>query len=400
MTKIKNGTLKKTLFLLIIIEFMFLALEGSMRLISFVKSGKSGNMPRYDITICTGGGDRISEKKAPIKLGLDPFTVYRHMPGQGTENFSINNAGMRGVFPDTSAAETLAIVIGGSAAFGWSAEADTETFEYMLAGLDTGLAVLNAGIAGYLSGQELGLTVHSLIDYSPDIIIAYDGWNDLFIQWFGRKRSPGRYGFSESYFDIEKKLVDNYKRESGIIWASAGLIKAILDKSIIYKRIKTAVEASGIKKENKRNLAGKDGSYFDAITAAYCSNIKKMDDICRSRGIRFIVALQPELGRKVFKTGAENKVYSEGMLKGKLYGEVFPGLYGVFTKKASAFMMENNIEHIDINANPLITSSREDLFTDCVHTNAAGNAVIAGILSLKIKEGSATPAEKLPPGRP
>ena len=386
MSDTKNSTMKKILFILIITVCIFLALEGSLRLLSLLKSGKAGNAPKYDITICTGEGEKISQKEAPIKLGMDPFTVYRHLPGQGTANFTINAGGMRGSWADTSTAEKLAIVVGGSAAFGWSAESDTETFEYILSGIDTGLAVLNAGVAGFLSGQELGLIVHSLIDYTPDIIIAYDGWNDLFIQWFGKKRQPGRFGFSESYFDIENKLAANFKRESGIFRAAAGLVKAVLNKSIIYKRVNAVMEAARIKKENERNLAEKDNAYFEALAAAYCSNIKKMNDVCRIRGIRFIAALQPELGRKAFKAGAEAKVFSEGMQKGKLYGNIFPALYGDFTKKVSSFMKENDIEYVDISANPLITSSREELFTDCVHTNAAGNSIIAGVLSGKIKE--------------
>src|SRR5205807_9482988 len=39
------------------------------------------------------------------------------------------------------------------------------------------------GVLSFVSGQELALLVHRLIDLKPDLVIAYDGGNDLYEPW-------------------------------------------------------------------------------------------------------------------------------------------------------------------------------------------------------------------------
>src|ERR1051326_6576288 len=41
----------------------------------------------------------------------------------------------------------------------------------------------NFGVLSFVSGQELALLVHRLIDLKPDLVVAYDGGNDLYEPW-------------------------------------------------------------------------------------------------------------------------------------------------------------------------------------------------------------------------
>ena len=50
--------------------------------------------------------------------------------------------------------------------------------------------VYNFGVVSFVSGQELSLLVHRLIDLKPDLVITYDGGNDIFESWFYDPR-PG-----------------------------------------------------------------------------------------------------------------------------------------------------------------------------------------------------------------
>ena len=67
--------------------------------------------------------------------------------------------------------------------------------------------VLNAGVVGFLSGQELTYLVTQLIDYRPAIVIAYDGWNDLFDTINAPQRSANEHGFCSNFFEFENQLV-------------------------------------------------------------------------------------------------------------------------------------------------------------------------------------------------
>ena len=42
--------------------------------------------------------------------------------------------------------------------------------------------VVNAGIGGFFSGQELGHLVNTVAQYDPDMVVFLDGYND-YIQW-------------------------------------------------------------------------------------------------------------------------------------------------------------------------------------------------------------------------
>ena len=45
--------------------------------------------------------------------------------------------------------------------------------------IDTEVEVINVGISGSNTSMELNLIRSSLVTYEPDMMIMYDGWNDL-----------------------------------------------------------------------------------------------------------------------------------------------------------------------------------------------------------------------------
>ena len=82
--------------------------------------------------------------------------------------------------PDTYRVFTL----GGSTTFGTN-QFHSETWPGYLQQIFDGeelgvnVQVINAGISGYSSTAEYQMLKTRLIDYQPDLVIMYDGWNDL-----------------------------------------------------------------------------------------------------------------------------------------------------------------------------------------------------------------------------
>jgi len=76
-------------------------------------------------------------------------------------------------------------VLGGSTMFGHGATSDQTTIPgYMQKFLQNQgdkfkIEIINGGIQGADSFAELNLTETKLLSYSPDMVIVYDGWNDL-----------------------------------------------------------------------------------------------------------------------------------------------------------------------------------------------------------------------------
>ena len=114
--------------------------------------------------------------------------VLRNFFGNSeTDTISINSLGFRGdEFSKIKPDRTYRIfMLGGSPMFGYGATSDETTIpgfmQEFLSKTDFGfdIEVINSGVQAIRSDTELELVKRNLITFSPDLIIIYDGWNDL-----------------------------------------------------------------------------------------------------------------------------------------------------------------------------------------------------------------------------
>jgi len=130
-----------------------------------------------------------NEKKRQLCLDFYEIKTLNDeiIPNQITDSITINNLGFRGPeFLTVKPLDTHRIfMVGGSTMFGAGATSDETTIpgylQQLLDKKDIGfdIEVINAGIQGADSNSELKLIEQKLVSYSPDLIIIYDGWNDL-----------------------------------------------------------------------------------------------------------------------------------------------------------------------------------------------------------------------------
>ena len=126
-----------------------------------------------------------------MKLLCDEFnfnfiTERVHAP---KEPATYNSEGFRGPeFLKEKPDKTYRIfVIGGSTTFG-DRNADNETWPYYLQelfdalDLNYNVEIINAGFSSGWSGSETKLIREKIIDYNPDLLMIYDGWNDVRMQ--------------------------------------------------------------------------------------------------------------------------------------------------------------------------------------------------------------------------
>jgi len=132
----------------------------------------------------------IDEEKKR-QLCLDFYSIKtlgdEIIPDQNTNSITINTLGFRGAeFSEIKPSDTYRIfIVGGSTVFGAGATSDETTIPGYLQQLlneknfEFDIEVINSGIQGADSNTELNLIEQKLIRFSPDLIIIYDGWNDL-----------------------------------------------------------------------------------------------------------------------------------------------------------------------------------------------------------------------------
>jgi lysophospholipase L1-like esterase len=109
------------------------------------------------------------------------------IPNQSTSSITINTLGFRGdEFFTVKPLDTYRIfMVGGSTMFGAGATSDETTIpgylQHLLSEKDFefDIEVINSGIQGADSNTELNLIEQKLVTLSPDLMIIYDGWNDL-----------------------------------------------------------------------------------------------------------------------------------------------------------------------------------------------------------------------------
>jgi len=115
------------------------------------------------------------------------FVTERVTKASGSATY--NSEGFRGPeFLKEKPDNTYRIfVLGGSTTFG-DGNDDNETWPYYLqeifdvTNLSYNVEVINAGISSAWSGSETEMIREKILDYSPDMLMIYDGWNDVRMQ--------------------------------------------------------------------------------------------------------------------------------------------------------------------------------------------------------------------------
>jgi len=208
--------------------------------------------------------------KRPIyRRSSNPYLRYELVPNAKSTNISVNSDGFRGPeYSITKPANTFRIIMLG----------DSETFSFMLAQSNalaaqlesllnqkSGLVryeILNFGVEGYNTFQELELLKTKGLKYNPDLIILNYVLNDP---------EPGEYYFEKTFFMRHSALVRYFSY-----------------------RIKKAL----IKRERKRlNIKTEVDNYYYYHNPKYFVSVKEamleMADIAKRQNRKLVVVIFP-----------------------------------------------------------------------------------------------------------
>lgn len=162
------------------------------------------------------------EKSVKIQICNDlEDLVYTHdpilsiEPNQHSKTININSEGFRGPeITKNKPLETYRIfILGGSTAFGSTSTSDETTISGYLQqkfnedkNVDFKVEVVNAGVPAAWSHVETLYIKQKLLDYSPDLFLIYDGWNDIY-----KDKQDWLKGRSQTsnVENIEKTLIDS-----------------------------------------------------------------------------------------------------------------------------------------------------------------------------------------------
>ena len=143
----------------------------------------------------------------------DPFLSIE--PNQHSKTININNEGFRGpeIVKNKPSNTYRIFILGGSTAFGSTSTSDETTISGYLqkkinkfGNSNFKIEVINAGVPAAWSHVETLYIKQKLLEYSPDLFMIYDGWNDVYKNeqdWLKAKNEI------EYYEDGKKTFIDS-----------------------------------------------------------------------------------------------------------------------------------------------------------------------------------------------
>ena len=153
------------------------------------------------------------------------------------------------------------------------------------AGLEQ-VRVYNFGVVGFVSGQQLSLLVHHLAALEPDLVIAYDGGNDLYEPWLYDPR-PG-YPFNFFAWEAEIAPIRRLStRTISDVSEDSALGRFLLDPKEQQQR--------GALRALRQQVEFGTTNWKRKIVEAYVANVVATCRFSRSNSFLFAEFFQPTL---------------------------------------------------------------------------------------------------------
>lgn len=312
-----------------------------------------------------------------------PDSSGRMVPQQGGANdadniYRLNSLGFRieGQLIKSKPQNELRIfVLGGSTVFQGAPLAKTipgQLESELLRRGFSGAKVYNFGIVSAVSGQELALLTHLLVDYAPDVVISYGGGNDM--------HSPNQFdprpGFPFDFITLQvgtQALAGSLDLRSAL---ASQLFRSRVIALIFAPRMQEIRLPMGAL---RRAVGYRTPEWEDAIIDAYRDNLYRMCRLGRAFDFRFYAVLQPLIFQKSPWSDTETKLK---------FGDAdfAPYMQRQHDRAAVAFRRLQADVGADgacrfVDLSQIFVNDARSLFWDFIHVNNDGNATIASAIA-------------------
>lgn len=220
--------------------------------------------------------------------------------------------------------------------------------------------VINAGVEGYHSGFALARLREDVLQYHPDFVTIYIGWNDFMKTNPENVEETGRYSWlarimEQSYFvKAYKKVIFSYVRP---LIAKPNVINAVEDLQ----------------------------AYDTFESVEFRSNLLEMIQTLRSHDVRVLLMTRPTVVRE----GMSQEDIKRQNIMFPWYGNAYSvnkllSLHRAYNRTIRKVAEEENIPLLDLDLE-FDKFDKNELFWDTMHPNEKGQRLIAGFLFDKVR---------------
>jgi lysophospholipase L1-like esterase len=290
------------------------------------------------------------------------------------------------------AGEIRVFVVGGSTVF----EGDPSLPELLEARLHdeglTGVRCFNYGVISSVSGQELARIVFEIADLDPDLIVLFNGGNDLTspVQYDPRPGYPFNFLASESN-PLLQRDVSAYPTWTLLAYGS-NVARAVAP-GFFARRLgrldETRDEAGYLSRE-----------WRERIATGYVGNLVKAQRVSEAFGSDFVAFFQPLVFFKPSLGPGEREITAP--LEG--FGKMARDLRGRTVRELERAREREGLEVRDLSG--VFDSIGEDLFYDFIHVTVQGKEMLARAMAEDVapriagREASAVASARPPGGGP
>jgi len=232
--------------------------------------------------------------------------------------------------------------------------------------------VHNFGIVAAVSGQELALLTHLLVDYAPDVVISYGGGNDLVSPY---QHDP-RPGFPYDFVTVQ---VGTQALARGLDLRSALASQLFRSRVIALIFAPREPEVRLPLGEMRRVVGYRTSEWESAIIEEYSNNLHRMCRLGRAFNFKFYAVLQPLIFQKspLVRTETQPK-----------FGDAHFASYmqrqhdraaDVFHRLQANDGADGACRFVDLSQ--IFANDPRSLFWDFIHVNNDGNATIASAIA-------------------
>lgn len=269
------------------------------------------------------------------------------------------------------------VVMGGSVVWGSGVDKSDDTFSARLnsilnSKIKSGkIEVINAGQPGYNSTQELILLQQEIIGYEPDLVIFFDGFNDIGLatRWSENLMNGVYYQAPYNYPIMRDKVLSPQKTTRTVVRDFIMLSHFLAQMEHIVARAPKNTQFVPIKPQELKQFLTKSSSrYRENLDAALL--------LLQDKNIQAVSAIQPMILWKNNLSDDERKL---GMIPyADLLAEFYPPLFEmgriVSEKRGRLFW----------NYADIFRDLPETIYIDAVHFNSRGHEIIANDMAQRI----------------
>lgn len=328
----------------------------------------------------------IQERLTGTSMGggaYEPYQVVSLKPNYRFQFKNVeyihNSLGFRGediVVPKRPGTFRVVIIGGSSVQGGYN---ERWTISYYLANklkaTHENVEVINAGVVGAMSQNELAILQIKVIDLKPDLAIIFDGRNDLYYSvtpnWQNRQGDP--------YFG-HKKALDALINEPSLFTLSTNLARYIAKQSSLVTRIFRLLARRGIDPVYPKKV-----QFNSRAIDTYLDNLKLIKATLEVEGIRGLIAFQPTLGYCKNNLTQYEQSITDYLIKNEesdwfeRVNEAWPKM----GERVSSLPASRQVRFVNLAC--IFRDVEETAYIDSVHYTPKGAEVIASVISDQVK---------------